>query len=142
MTDELYFFRPPFDLPDMEKAVERIEQAKQNKERIAVCGDYDADGVTASAILYTYLKDNGYDVVCSIRNASKAATDCITIPSTSCTKAELLIVTVDNGISAAEEIDYAKSLGIDTVVTDHHLPGRKAAEGRGDCRRPFARFIL
>ena len=108
LTDELYF-SDPFDLPDMEKAVERIEQAKQNKERIAVCGDYDADGVTASAILYTYLKDNGYDVVCSIPKRLESGyglhNDTVDELHESGVK---LIVTVDNGISAAEEIDYAK----------------------------------
>ena len=125
LTDELYF-SDPFDLPDMEKAVERIEQAKHNNERIAVCGYYDADGVTASAILYTYLKDNGYDVVCSIPKRLESGyglhNDTVDELHKSGVK---LIVTVDNGISAAEEIDYAKSLGIDTVVTDHHLPGER-----------------
>ena len=65
LSDELVFSNP-YELPDMPRAVERIETAKQKGEIVAVCGDYDVDGVTASAILYTYLKDNGYNVVCSI----------------------------------------------------------------------------
>ena len=66
LTDELYFFRPlRSSRYGKGRRKNRTSQTKY-QERIAVCGDYDADGVTASAILYTYLKDNGYDVVCSI----------------------------------------------------------------------------
>lgn len=130
LSDELYF-SDPFDLPDMERAVDRIEKAKQNNEKVAVCGDYDADGVTASAILYTYLKQSGYDVICSIpkRLESGYGLHNDTIDELS-SKGIKLIVTVDNGISAVEEIEYAKSLGIDTVITDHHLPGEKLPDAK------------
>ncbi len=125
LSDELVFSNP-YELPDMPRAVERIETAKQKGEIVAVCGDYDVDGVTASAILYTYLKDNGYNVVCSIpkRLESGYGLHNDTIDELK-EKNVSLMITVDNGISAAEEIEYAKSLGIDTVVTDHHLPSQK-----------------
>lgn len=117
-------FSDPFLMKDMDKAVERITTAVENGEKICVYGDYDADGVTSTSLLYSYLRDSlGADVVFYIPTRTgegygmnKGAVD--KIHSLGVT----LIITVDNGISAREEIDYANSLGIDTVITDHHMP--------------------
>ncbi len=136
----------PFCLPDMDRAVERVSRAIDSFEKIAIYGDYDADGVTATTILYAYLQARGADVMFSIplREAegyglSKNAVDNLAAQGVR------LIVTVDNGISSYEEIQYAKTLGIDTVVTDHHEPPERLPQaeavvdphrrdGNGMCR--------
>lgn len=117
-------FSDPYLMKDMDKAVERITTAVENGEKICVYGDYDADGVTSTSLLYSYLRDSlGADVMFYIPTRTgegygmnKGAVD--KIHSLGVT----LIITVDNGISAREEIDYANSLDIDTVITDHHMP--------------------
>ncbi|MCH5170004.1 MAG: single-stranded-DNA-specific exonuclease RecJ [Oscillospiraceae bacterium] len=124
------FFDPDFAfcdsylIRDVDKAVERIKKAIENYEKICVFGDYDADGVTSTALMYSYLRSVGADVTyyipdrvtegygMNVQAVKKIAED-----------GTKLIVTVDNGISAIEEIDFAKSLGVDVVVTDHHKPG-------------------
>ena len=114
----------PYTLPDMEKAVERVNQALENGERITVFGDYDCDGVTSTALLYSYLSSRGANVDYYIPDRSGegygmnlGAIDQLKSRGTN------VIITVDNGISAIEEIAYAKALGIDVVVTDHHRVG-------------------
>ena len=114
---------PPWDIKDMEKACVRVHEAIAQEEIICVYGDYDADGVTSTALLYSYLEAVGARVMYYIpsREAegygmNNAAVDTLH------QKGVKLIVTVDNGIAAINEIRYAKSLGIDTVVTDHHMP--------------------
>ncbi|MBQ7116102.1 MAG: single-stranded-DNA-specific exonuclease RecJ [Clostridia bacterium] len=114
----------PYTLPDMEKAVRRVNQALENGERITVFGDYDCDGVTSTALLYSYLSSRGADVDYYIPDRSgegygmnSGAIDLLKSRGTN------VIITVDNGISAIEEIAYAKALGIDVVVTDHHRVG-------------------
>ena len=114
----------PYTLPDMEKAVERVNQALENGERITVFGDYDCDGVTSTALLYSYLSSRGANVDYYIPDRSGegygmnlGAIDQLKRRGTN------VIITVDNGISAIEEIAYAKALGIDVVVTDHHRVG-------------------
>ena len=113
----------PFLLTDMQKACERIWQAIDNGETIVIFGDYDVDGVTATALLYQHLKGMGATVKCMLpsregdgyglsRNAIQSIRD----------KGYQLIVTVDNGISAVEEAEFAAELGIDLIITDHHLP--------------------
>lgn len=117
-------FSDPFLMKDMDKAVERITTAVENGEKICVYGDYDADGVTSTSLLYSYLRDSlGADVMFYIPTRTgegygmnKGAVDKIH------SQGVTLIITVDNGISAREEIDYTNSLGIDTVITDHHMP--------------------
>ena len=113
----------PFSLPDMEQAVERVSRAVDSFEKIAIYGDYDADGVTATAMLYSYLEARGADVTYYIPlresegyGLQKSAIDAIAGQGVT------LLITVDNGISSWEEVEYAKSQGIDTVVTDHHEP--------------------
>ncbi len=114
----------PYELPDMEKAVTRIRKAIAEGESIAICGDYDADGVTSSALLYRYLTQCGCDVICEIpeRLGEGYGLHRSTIERVHEQGAHL-IVTVDNGISCLDEVEYAKSLGIDVVITDHHRPG-------------------
>ena len=112
----------PMDLIDMDKAVARIERALAQKEKLCVYGDYDADGVTSTAMLYTYLKRRGADVRWRVPEReenyglNRGAVDEMAAAGVT------LMITVDNGISAADEIAYAAAKGIDTVVTDHHLP--------------------
>lgn len=111
----------PFLMQDMLPAVERISLALERGEKIAIYGDYDVDGVTSVSLLYLYLTEHGGDVGYYIPSRmregyglSKPAIDRLKECGVS------LMITVDTGITAIEETAYAKSLGIDTVVTDHH----------------------
>ena len=135
----------PFLMRDMDKAAARVQQAIANGEKIAVFGDYDVDGITATCILVDYLKSRGADVVHYIprriedgyglsRDAIKGLFD----------QGVRLLVTVDCGITGVEEVDYANSLGLDVVITDHHecrevLPRAVAVVDphRADCAYPF-----
>ncbi len=114
----------PFEIKDMDKAAARVKAAVENGEKICVYGDYDADGVTSTALLYSYLETIGADVIYYIPSREGEGygmnTNAVDILYK---KGVNLIVTVDNGISAIEEIAHAKALGIETVVTDHHMPG-------------------
>lgn len=114
----------PFTLPDMDKACERINMALDNSEKITVFGDYDADGVTSTALLYSFLSSRGANVDYYIpdRASEGYGMNCGAIDILA-QRGTRLIVTVDNGISAIEEVNYAKTLGIDVVVTDHHKVG-------------------
>jgi single-stranded-DNA-specific exonuclease len=111
----------PFLMKDMDKAVARILSALDGGERITVYGDYDVDGVSATSVLYLYLKSAGADVDYYIPNRAtegygmnRAALDLLKGRGTS------LIVTVDTGITAVEETEYLNSIGLSLVVTDHH----------------------
>ena len=100
----------PYEIKDMDKAVERIEQALDSYEKIMIYGDYDADGVTATALLCSYLESCGADVAYYIPTRENDGygmnTNAIDyIAKQGCS----LIITVDNGISAVDEIEYAKS---------------------------------
>ena len=135
----------PFLLKDMERACERIKRAVDGGEKIAVYGDYDADGVTSTYILVDYLKSLSAECTYHIPDrfgdgygVSKAALDELIGAGVS------LVVTVDTGITASEEIAYANGLGLDVVVTDHHkceetLPKAYAVvnPNREDCEYPF-----
>lgn len=116
-------FPDPTALPGMAAAAERIRRAVDGGERIAVFGDYDVDGVTATALLYLYLDSVSADVYYKLPSRedegyglSAAAVEQMA------SKGVRLIVTVDNGISANAAVDAARALGVDVVVTDHHLP--------------------
>ncbi|MBQ1507358.1 MAG: single-stranded-DNA-specific exonuclease RecJ [Ruminococcus sp.] len=136
---------PPLGYKDMDKAAERIGAAIENGEKICVYGDYDADGVTSTALLYSYLEAMGADVIYYIpsRETEGYGMNNSAIDKLSA-QGVRLIVTVDNGISAAEQIDHALSLGIETVVTDHHMPPEKLPNAcavvdpcRSDCDGEF-----
>lgn len=135
----------PFLIKDMDKAVARIQRAVEEGEPIVIFGDYDVDGVSATAILFECLSNQGAQVRCKLpsrdgggyglnKEILKGLAD----------KGYTLVVTVDNGIAAVEEADYARELGIDLVITDHHLPGEKLPDAvavvdpnRADDESPF-----
>ena len=135
----------PFEIKDMDKAVERIQRAIEDGERVCVYGDFDADGVTSTALLYSYLSDIGADAMYYIPSREtegygmhRESTDRLY------ERGVKLIITVDNGIAAVDEVAYAKTLGIDTVITDHHavpetLPDAVAVVDphRPDCDSSF-----
>ena len=135
----------PMLMADMEPAVARVLAAVERREKIAIYGDYDVDGVTSVTSLYLYLTGLGGDVTCYIPNRlgegygmSVAAVDRLAEQGVS------LIITVDTGITAHNEISHAAALGIDTVVTDHHechadIPLCVAVVNphRPDCPYPF-----
>lgn len=124
------FFRPnmddlhdPFLMPDMDKAVKRLNKALGNKEKILIYGDYDVDGTTAVSLVYKYLRpysstldfyipdryDEGYGI--SNKGIDYAAANGVT-----------LVIALDCGIKAIEKIEYAKTKGIDFIICDHHMP--------------------
>ena len=113
-------------MPDMEKAVERIIKAIENKEKVLIYGDYDVDGITSTTVLKKFLEKLGMTVDYHIPNRlkegyglNKEAIEEIAEKGTQ------LMITVDCGISGVEETEYAKSKGIDVIITDHHEPGEK-----------------
>lgn len=111
----------PFDIIDMDKLVKRVKEAIENKEKICVYGDYDADGVTSTALIYLFLKSKGADVCYYIperdRDGYGLNANAIDFVKSLGTK---LIFTVDNGVTALKEVEYANKSGIDVVITDHH----------------------
>ena len=113
----------PLGFIDMDKAADRIRQAMDRGETIMVYGDYDADGVTATALLYSYLRDKGANVLYYIpqREGEGYGLHRESIDRVSEAGAQL-IITVDNGIAALDEVAYAAEKGIEVVVTDHHQP--------------------
>ena len=116
-------FYNPFGMPDMEKAINRILKAIENNEKIIIYGDYDVDGITSVAVLKSFLEERGLQIGVYIPNRlnegyglNKEAIKFIS------DNGYQLMITVDCGITATEEIEYAKSLGIETIITDHHEP--------------------
>lgn len=138
-------FHNPFLIKDMEKAVGRIIKAIEQKEKVTIYGDYDVDGITSITVLKSFLQDRGLEVENYIPNRleegyglNKQAID--SIAQNGCQ----LMITVDCGISAIEEIDYANSLGIEIIVTDHHEAGAELPKAlavidnkRKDSEYPF-----
>lgn len=135
----------PLLLKDVEKAVERIQLALENNERIVIYGDYDVDGVTSVTMLYLYLKNLGAQVSYYIPNrigeGYGLSIDAIQMLAAYDVS---LIITVDTGVTAVKEVEFASSLGIDVIVTDHHecqsiLPDAIAVVNphRSDCNYPF-----
>jgi single-stranded-DNA-specific exonuclease len=146
------FFRPdltdlhdPFLMKDMDKAIKRLETAIINKEKVMVYGDYDVDGTTSVALIYTFLKDKiqnlnyyipdryieGYGI--SIKGIDYAASNGIS-----------LIIALDCGIKSVEKVKYANNLGIDFIICDHHTAGNEIPDAvavldpkRPDCTYPY-----
>ena len=119
-------FHDPFLIKDMDIAVERILKAIKNKENVTIYGDYDVDGITSITVLKSFLKDVGLEVNSYIPNRLEEGyglnREAVKkIVEDGCE----LMITVDCGISAIEEINYATELGIETIVTDHHEPGNE-----------------
>ncbi len=144
------FFRPsleelhdPFLMKDMDRAVDRIESAIKNNEKILVYGDYDVDGTTAVSLVYTFLKgiyenvdfyipdryEEGYGV--SFKSIDYAAENNFR-----------LVIVLDCGIKAVEKITYAKSKNIDYIIADHHRPGDQLPEAVAvlDAKRPDSTY--
>lgn len=114
----------PAALPDMDVAADRLARAVRERERIAVCGDYDVDGMTGTSLLVRFFRLAGADVTWAIPDRdtdgyglSRAGVERLAAAGVR------VAVTVDNGVSAFEALERARELGIDVVVTDHHLPG-------------------
>lgn len=119
----------PFLLPDMDKAVKRLVKAHKNKERVVIYGDYDIDGLTASTVLLDSFSKFGIDASVFIPNRfiegyglSSGALEKIADGGGQ------LVVTVDCGSLSHKEIEYANSLGLDVIVTDHHSVAEKMPE--------------
>lgn len=146
------FFRPsledlhnPFLMRDMDKAVDRLLDAIRKDERVLVFGDYDVDGTTSVALLYSFLREQLNHVLYYIPNRynegygiSKAGIDFA--HDNQCT----LIIALDCGIKAIEMVEYAKGLNIDFIICDHHEPGPELPKAiavldpkRTDCEYPF-----
>lgn len=138
-------FHDPYLLADMQKTVDRIFAAVEQNEKICIYGDYDVDGVTSVTVLYLYLKSLGADVTFRIpkREGEGYGVSCQAV-SELASDGVSLIITVDTGITANAEVEFAKDLGVDFLVTDHHechseLPGACAVVNphRPDCPYPF-----
>ncbi len=138
-------FYNPFLMPDMEIAVKRIVKAIENKEKIMIYGDYDADGITSITVLKKYLNEIGLKTGEYIPNRLNEGyglnKDAI---SKIYNDGYKLMITVDCGISGLEEVDYANSLGMEIIITDHHEPAEKLPEAiavidakRKDNKYPF-----
>lgn len=138
-------FYDPFLMKDMEEGVRRILEAIDKGERITIYGDYDVDGVTSTSILYMYLKENLVNVDYYIPNRLEEGYG---VNNEAINKiyedGSNLIITVDTGITAVEQVEHAKALGIDIIITDHHecqevIPDAIAVidPKREDCNYPF-----
>ena len=146
------FFRPvwedlhsPFLMQDMKKAVERIVHAIEIEESVMVFGDYDVDGTTAVALMTSYLKSHLDHVVPYIPDRYKEGYG-ISIAGIDYAKSDgiSLIIALDCGIKAHEQIEYADGKGIDFIICDHHLPDDELPKAaavldpkRADCKYPF-----
>lgn len=119
-------FYDPFGMPDMEKAAERILKAIKDKEQIIIYGDYDVDGITSVTVLKSFLEERGIQVNVYIPNRlnegyglNKTAMEEIA------KQGNKLMITVDCGITAVDEVEYAKTFDIETIITDHHEPAEE-----------------
>ena len=138
-------FYDPFLIKDMDIAIKRIIKAIENQEKVTIYGDYDVDGITSITVLKSFLKDVGLEAKHYIPNRlnegyglNKPAIE--KIAQEGCD----LMITVDCGISGNNEIEYANSLGIETIITDHHEPGNELPKAlavidnkRKDSEYPF-----
>ena len=144
------FFRPklnelhdPFLMKDMKEAVERLQEAIENQERILLFGDYDVDGTTAVAMMYSFLKDTAiidYYIPDRYKEGYGLSKDGIDFAAENAVD---LIVSLDCGIKSVELVAYAKEKGIDFIICDHHTPGPELPDAlvldpkREDCNYPY-----
>ena len=147
------FFNPqlsdlhdPFLMKDMDKAVERVERAVRNREKIMVYGDYDVDGTTAVALVYKFLRQIGHkDLLFYIPDRYTEGYGISTKGiDHAARKGATLIIALDCGIKAIEKVDYAKRKGVDFIICDHHLSAEEIPRAvavldpkRADCSYPF-----
>jgi len=146
------FFNPrigdmhdPFLMKDMDKAIERIQTAQEQKEGVLIFGDYDVDGTTSVALAYSFFKDKFDKIDYYIPDRYKEGYG-ISNDGIDYAKANglSLIIALDCGIRSIDKIDYATSMGIDFIICDHHLPGAEIPKAvavldpkRSDCEYPF-----
>ena len=129
LFEESVAFHDPFLLKDMNKAIDRIRQAKEREEAVLVFGDYDADGVSSTALLLTALRDYGVQADYYIPNRFTEGYGPNEPAFRHAKESGFgLIITVDTGISGVHEARVAKEIGIDLIVTDHHEPGPELPE--------------
>ncbi|HUM45958.1 MAG TPA: single-stranded-DNA-specific exonuclease RecJ [Chitinophagales bacterium] len=146
------FFRPslsdlhdPFLMRDMDKAIARIESAIANREKVLIYGDYDVDGTTAVATAYSFFLELGLDVDYYVPNRYTEGYGISTRGIDWAKENDFtLIIALDCGIKSVDKIDYAKTLSIDFIICDHHLPGEKIPDAvavldpkRKDCEYPY-----
>ena len=124
LSPRLADLSPPEGLPNIDTATDRLARALRDGERIAVCGDYDVDGMTGTALLVRFLRIAGGDVVWSIPDRTRDGYG-LSIAAIEGLAAQdvRVAVTVDNGVTALAPIRRAVELGMDVIITDHHLPG-------------------
>ncbi len=127
------FFRPelshlhdPFLMDGMEKAVERIFLARERHERLLIFGDYDVDGTNSAGMLYLFFRELGFDVIFHIPDRVKEGYG-ISVTGIDRGKefGATLLISIDCGITAVEQVEYARSLGIDVIICDHHEPAEQ-----------------
>ncbi|NBV56300.1 MAG: single-stranded-DNA-specific exonuclease RecJ, partial [Bacteroidetes bacterium] len=135
----------PFLMKDMDKAIERIQLAQEKKEGVLIYGDYDVDGTTSVALAYSFFKDKFDKIDFYIPDRYKEGYGISTQGIDYAKNAGLsLIIALDCGIRSIDKVEYAKSLGIDFIICDHHLPGDSIPNAaavldpkREDCDYPF-----
>ena len=126
LNGKISSFKSPYLMKDMDKFVERIKKAKEKNEKICIYGDYDVDGITSITIMYKFLTKLGFNVSYYLPDRllegygmNKEALDKIKEMGAT------LVITVDCGITAVEEVEYAKSINLDVCITDHHECGEE-----------------
>ena len=135
----------PFLMKDMDKAIERVQLAQEKKEGVLIYGDYDVDGTTSVALVYSFFKDKFDKIDFYIPDRYKEGYGISTQGIDYAKNAGLsLIIALDCGIRSIDKVEYAKSLGIDFIICDHHLPGDSIPNAaavldpkREDCYYPF-----
>ncbi len=147
------FFRPqiehlhdPFLMSGMEQAVQRILEAVERRERVMIFGDYDVDGTNSAAMLYLYFKNQlGLEVIFHIPDRIKEGYGISTVGiNRGKENGGTLLLSVDCGITAVDQVEYARSLGIDVIICDHHEPGEEIPKAHAvldplqpSCTYPF-----
>ncbi|MGM0602359.1 MAG: single-stranded-DNA-specific exonuclease RecJ [Bacillota bacterium] len=124
LESDLKYLSDPFDFKGMQKAVKRLKKAAENKEKIMIYGDYDVDGITSTAIFYLYFKKRfGLEVKYYLPDRKKEGYGLNKDAIEKIAEQNIdLLISVDCGINAVEEVNFAKNLGMDVIITDHHTP--------------------
>ncbi|MFA6809056.1 MAG: single-stranded-DNA-specific exonuclease RecJ [Eubacteriales bacterium] len=122
MSPSAFNFHSPFLFKDIEKILDRLEYAHKNKEKILIYGDYDVDGITSTALLFKAFNQLDFNVIVHIPTREDGYGLHSKTIEKMAEKDVSLIITVDCGITAVKEIELAKTLGIDVIITDHHEP--------------------
>ena len=131
LRPSLFDFNSPFLFKDMEKIVRRLDKAQKTCEKVLIYGDYDVDGVTATALLYKALQKFGFNVLVHIPKRDDGYGLHKNIIEKAAQNGISVIITVDCGITACEEIELASDLGLEVIITDHHEPGEVLPQAYG-----------